>query len=679
MSGTPQHSRRTRQREGHARTLQDWSTALKAAGSRVTPERGTGGFRFAPCPGCGGGTEDTGWVRPGNNALLAGCNNGCRLPDIVRELFPNGTGSDGHTMPPPDYGPSPDDEQEQAINLKALMERWSKAKPCTQHAYLEEKGYAGDDTPRELRMDGPGGNIMLIPMYRPGAKDREEVSGVQQIWKSSGSWVKRYIKGSAPTGAHFPINPRGKPRLIYLAEGLATALAIYLSVTGTDMDGTVVSCFTAGNLKPAAVALAERYPDAAFIIAADNDRVKPGKVNPGVRAAQQAAEAVGGQWCVPDIDGDFDDLYRAQGPEAVQKWLDPEQAKHVNTTPPEPSPPEPEWSDDTGPTDPDDIMPRKAKPRDQETGEPLPDWPFKEIVFTELDLPDPEWLIEDLLTTDGVSLLGGDPKVGKTTFARTVAAAVSEGKKFLRKEVKQGKVFYLAWEGSMRSHKKALVSMGANKVRGFEELPPPMYGDHDRIDFLRWVVEMFKPVLVVCDTLGRMLGVDDIKDYSATGPAMERIEAIAREFECHILLIHHARKDGGDYGAEFLGSAQIFASVDIGLSLKRSPSGRFLNIAGGREAEMDMPDTRLALDGLGRVIGDGTYDRKDPISKTGRKVVRYLDEQPGWWKVKAIAKAIDANRGTVRNQLVKLHENGQVERQGIATEGYEYTIHGDPS
>ena len=338
MSGTPQHSRRTRQREGHARTLQDWSIALKAAGSRVTPEKGTGGFRFAPCPGCGGGTEDTGWVRPGNTSLVAGCNNGCRLPDIAPALFPNGPGP-GRTMPPPDHGPSPDEEAKQTADFRAMVERWTNAKPCPTHAYLTDRGYSAEDTPKGLRMDGPGGKILLVPARRVGAKSENDVVGIQRIWKSKG-WQKRYQKGSAPTSAHFPVSPpKTNRKRFYLAEGVATALAIYLAIAATPMDGTVVACFSAGNLEPVAVALAEKYPDAEFLIAADNDRIKPSNVNPGVAAAMKAAAAVDGKWCVPDIDGDYDDLYHTYGPEAVRKWLDPELAPSVNITPPEPDPP----------------------------------------------------------------------------------------------------------------------------------------------------------------------------------------------------------------------------------------------------------------------------------------------------------------------------------------------------
>ena len=353
MSTHRQDSPKTGQRVGYTpHTLDEWGTALEAGGAKVTPEKGGRGYRFAPCPACGGGTEDKGWLRQGNKGVVAGCNGGCSFPDIARAVFPNNGPAPGRTMPPPDHGPQPDADEKEAKLRKAMRKRWADASPCTSHPYLEEKGHA---TPKGLRCDG---KTLLIPIRRVGAKDSNDVVGIQRISPAKKGWRKRYQKGSAPKGAHFAIHST-KARFI-LAEGIATALAIHVSIAGTDQDATVVTCFTAGNLLPVAVALHAKYPDASIRVAADNDRVKPGKVNPGVKYAKAAAEAVGGRWCVPDPEDrsstDYDDLWRLEGPEAVRRWLDPDMAADVDTTPPKPKeapPPDPEDDAEAG------YVPRK--------------------------------------------------------------------------------------------------------------------------------------------------------------------------------------------------------------------------------------------------------------------------------------------------------------------------------
>ena len=344
MSTQKQDSPKTGQSEGYTtHTVDDWRMALEAGGATVTREKGTGGYRFAPCPACGGGTKNKGWLRQGDKKVLAGCNSGCTFGEIAQVVFPNGP-APGRTMPPPDHGPQPDADEKEAKLRKAMRERWGNASPCTSHPYFTKKGYPADATPKGLRMDG---KMLLVPMMRVGAAGHNDISGLLRIWKSKGEWLKVPVKGSDPKGAHFAINSTKAPRdRFILAEGIATALAIHVSIAGTDQDATVVTCFTAGNLLPVAVALHAKYPDASIRVAADNDRVKPGKVNPGVKYAKAAAEAVGGRWCVPRFEDtstsptDYDDLWRLEGPGAVRKWLDPDMAEHVDTTPPPPPPKE---------------------------------------------------------------------------------------------------------------------------------------------------------------------------------------------------------------------------------------------------------------------------------------------------------------------------------------------------
>jgi len=62
----------------------------------------------------------------------------------------------------------------------------------------------------------------------------------------------------------------------------------------------VAVAFNAGNLKPVALALRGKFPDAKIILCADNDRFTPG--NPGVTKARKAALAVGGRLLVPRFD-----------------------------------------------------------------------------------------------------------------------------------------------------------------------------------------------------------------------------------------------------------------------------------------------------------------------------------------------------------------------------------------
>lgn len=98
-----------------------------------------------------------------------------------------------------------------------------------------------------------------------------------------------------------------------VCEGFATGASIH-EATGH----AVVVAFDRGNLEPVAKALRKQYPDAALIVAADDDHMTDG--NPGRTDAKAAALAVGGTVVVPlfpagrpDKATDFNDLHMMDG------------------------------------------------------------------------------------------------------------------------------------------------------------------------------------------------------------------------------------------------------------------------------------------------------------------------------------------------------------------------------
>lgn len=123
-----------------------------------------------------------------------------------------------------------------------------------------------------------------------------EIHGLQFI-DAEGN--KRFLTGGAITGHYFAIG-RYQGTLC-IAEGYATAATVH-QATGH----AVAVAFNAGNLKPVALALRSKFPDAKLILCADNDRFTPG--NPGVTKAREAALAVGGLLSVPRFSdvGPFD-------------------------------------------------------------------------------------------------------------------------------------------------------------------------------------------------------------------------------------------------------------------------------------------------------------------------------------------------------------------------------------
>lgn len=175
---------------------------------------------------------------------------------------------------------------------------WEAAFPALAHPYLTAKGVK----PHGIRADG---HQLFVPM-------RDTTGKLHSLQTIAPDGTKRFMPGGRVRGCYHAI---GKPsgRLI-VCEGYATAASLY-TATGD----AVAVAFNTGNLQAVALALRAKYPCLTIVIAADDDWKTPG--NPGLTAARQAAQAVGGKVAVPDFAGyargdkdtDWNDLHRLAG------------------------------------------------------------------------------------------------------------------------------------------------------------------------------------------------------------------------------------------------------------------------------------------------------------------------------------------------------------------------------
>lgn len=177
---------------------------------------------------------------------------------------------------------------------------WESCHIATDHPYLKRKGI----NPNGAKVNFRG--ALVIPVRVKG-----KITSLQFI-HPDGS--KKFLSGGKVKGGYFQIGDLTKPDIAYICEGFATGATVY------EETGKPVFCaFNAKNLTPVASFVRANYPDAAIIIAGDNDHATQG--NPGITEAKKAAAAVGGVWTVPIFTGlnytskdtDFNDLKRLTG------------------------------------------------------------------------------------------------------------------------------------------------------------------------------------------------------------------------------------------------------------------------------------------------------------------------------------------------------------------------------
>jgi putative DNA primase/helicase len=172
---------------------------------------------------------------------------------------------------------------------------WSAAFAAdVRHPYLMRKRVAA----RGVRQRG---QYLLVPLYADGL-----LVNLQRI---DARGEKRFLPGGQVKGAYCPIGRPVRGARLYMAEGWATACTIH-ALTGC----AVAAAMNAGNLKPVALALKAKYPDAQLVIAGDDDRQTQG--NPGRTAAMAAALAADAEVSFPEWPedaplalSDFNDLH----------------------------------------------------------------------------------------------------------------------------------------------------------------------------------------------------------------------------------------------------------------------------------------------------------------------------------------------------------------------------------
>ena len=225
----------------------------------------------------------------------------------------------------------------------------------------------------------------------------------------------------------------------------------------------------------------------------------------------------------------------------------------------------------------------------------------------------PQWLVRGLLRAGGTSLLVGNPKCGKSTVVRqlTLNVASGHGSWLGREMTAAGPVLYVTLDESrwtVHEHYAKLLSHLPDHVRGHAEASirlldfagtPIPVEPSERNAILADTVQAIDPELVVVDTLARWCLSEDTSDYGGMIRDLDPFIAIARQFDTHVMLLHHARKSGGSHGVESMGSAAVVGSVDAYISIQRGENGDRTIYAEGRDNVNLLPgDLRLDDSGI---------------------------------------------------------------------------------
>lgn len=299
---------------------------------------------------------------------------------------------------------------------------------------------------------------------------------------------------------------------------------------------------------------------------------------------------------------------------------------------------------------------------------------FKPLIFA----------VEKILP-QGLALLGGPPKLGKSLIALNMAMAVAsgpEGRALSLLGVTPGRVLYIGMEDSMRRLKERCLAMELGNGAGldlieFQPIESGWPGGEQGMAMMEeWALEGDDPRLIVVDTLARAEPeLDDSKDrYRAEYAMTLRYKKFADRHDLSILMVHHDKKgEELDWLSRFSGSRGLTGGVDTLMFLdgKRGEPEAILRVT-GRDIEGDDLPLRTVRGRPGWIVSE-VPDTPEALAQ--RPVVARSDNMltaPEQMVMGLLRSSADGlSRAVLFGQFdVSQHSTCQQAIQGLVAKGF---------
>lgn len=286
------------------------------------------------------------------------------------------------------------------------------------------------------------------------------------------------------------------------------------------------------------------------------------------------------------------------------------------------------------------------------------------------------------LLFEGVTILCGPPKVGKSFLAMDIALSVAAGVPTLGgRLVNGGPVLYITPDDANRPRLQRRITdiaSARHAGNGLERfsivLDPPRVNEGFEEVFKRHIEAMpIKPVLAVIDTLNKAmpLGGRQSNQYQHESNVMGSIKKLADEYQVAILVLHHDRKaESADKLDGVSGTKAVTGGCDSIWMMRR------LTSTSGMAASLDITGRDCEEMSLGLTFNkdaltwrdDGQTPEMLKAGESRQEVLNLLrlkgcegasrrPEAPGL-SVKQIAEALDEKPNSVRKLLDRMVNSG---------------------
>lgn len=306
-----------------------------------------------------------------------------------------------------------------------------------------------------------------------------------------------------------------------------------------------------------------------------------------------------------------------------------------------------------------------------------------------LNLPQPEWLIKNLVPKGGVCSIYGPSGSGKSFLVLEMAGALCRGVPFFNRPACRCPVTYVVLEGEngFRNRLQAYESHYDIKLPSLLRivLQPMNLSDSVAAKFSRQLVaENMGGGVVIIDTLSRATPGMDENSSVDMSKLLSAVDIIQRQSGATVILIHHTGKDA-TRGAR--GHSSLFAALDLAIEVRQPKTGREWRIAKSKDGEdgrtypFDLGVVSIGIDEDGVPITScvalDTASRdtfKSPLmGKNQKQVLDFLTESPSSLKARSFDALVDNSlaslqgsnrRARLREAMQALIDHGYLEQRG---------------
>ena len=292
-------------------------------------------------------------------------------------------------------------------------------------------------------------------------------------------------------------------------------------------------------------------------------------------------------------------------------------------------------------------------------------WTMEELAAAQF--PEPEGPIPGLIP-NGLTILGGRPKRGKSWLMLQAGCSLALGGKFLDHDLHLGKVLYYALEdrGKRLQTRTAQLGIDRSALIEFEtQLQPLHLGGMAAVEN---AVRLGGFALIVIDTIRRALpGKDFNKDGALFDDVLSRLQTLALEKYIAIVAVLHTRKSSAGFDPDpvddVLGSTGLTASADMVLALYTEQGKKGATLK-GRGRDLDDVDQALEFDPLTCAWQSLGETGAVKIKESEEEILAVLGDL-GKAQSHTIAKTLGKDFSNTHKRLATLWTAGKIKKEII--------------